>query len=78
MLRQYLGIRGTYKTTKEPFFVFADKSPMTPYHMRTCLKLMLKLVGFDENLYSVHSLHMGHACDLLKLGLSVESIKKIG
>ena len=39
---------------------------------------MLHIAGFKDELYSVHSVRMGRACDLLKLGLSVESIKKIG
>ena len=33
ILRQFLQIRGAYSDQKEPFFVFADKSPVKPQHM---------------------------------------------
>ena len=49
-----------------------------PEHMRKCLHLVLKLAGFRDELYTVHSLRIGWALDLLKLGLSIETIKKIG
>ena len=78
ILRQFLQIRGTYSDQKEPFFVFADKSPVKPQHMRNCLKMILKQSGFDATLYGVHSMRAGRAVDLLKLGLSVETMKKIG
>ena len=35
-------------------------------------------VWFDDTLYGTHSLRSGRTCDLYKLGLSVETIKKIG
>ena len=54
------------------------KTPVTPRHMNSCLKLMIKKCGFDKNLYGTHSLRAGRTCDLYKLGLSVETIKKIG
>ena len=78
LLRQFLDIRGPYIGIDEPFFVFSDKTPVVPHHMQNCLKLMLKKAGFQHGLYSVHSLRMGRGCDLLKLGLTVETIKKIG
>ena len=42
------------------------------------LKNFIKFAGFNEKLYSSHSLRFGRSCDLYKLGLSVETIKKIG
>ena len=62
----------------EQFFVFADKSPISPSQLRSCLKLMIRKAGFDPRLYGTHSLRTGRTCDLLKLGLSVETIKKLG
>ena len=37
MARNYLQIRGGYDDVNEPFFVFRDKSPVTPYQVRTVL-----------------------------------------
>ena len=79
LLREYLKIRGNYKHQNEQFFVFSDNSPVMPSHVRACLKTIILQTGFKhQHLYSVHALRAGRACDLLKLGVSVESIKKVG
>ena len=78
LLWKYFKLRGPYASDTEPFFIFADQSPVSPPQFHTCLKNMLHLAGFDQALYSGHSLRMGRACDLLKLGVSVETIKDIG
>ena len=70
--------RPRYRNKNEPFFVFSDKSPVKPEQMRAVLKLIIQFSGFHPNLYSTHSLRTGRALDLLKLGLSVETIKKMG
>ena len=63
----------------EPFFIFPDRSPVTTENIRKVLKNMLKISGFDDTLYNVHSLRIGRACDLYhKLQIPVDSIKKIG
>ena len=79
-LKAYLKQRGTtYSNPSEPFFVFRDKSPVQPKHVRNCFKLMLKLAKFrHKHLYKVHGIRAGRSCDLLKLGLSVEEIQRIG
>ena len=78
LLRDYLRIRGSYRSDMEPFFVFSDGSPVTPVQLRNCLKKVLCAAGFQHDLYSIHSLRMGRAYNLLKLGVSVETIKKLG
>ena len=78
LLRKYSKLRRPYKSEDEKFFVFADGSPVLAHHVRQCLKLSLQEAGFDSSLYSFHSIRAGRAGDLLKLGLSVETIKKIG
>ena len=78
LLYNYASVRGGYYSDSEPFFIFRDHSPVTPRHMLTCLKSMLQKAGFDKNYYGTHSLRAGWSCDLHKLGLSVESIKKLG
>ena len=78
LLREYFVLRGPYCNDRDPFFVYSDGSPVTPEQFRKCLKSLIKLAGFKDDLYSVHSLRMGHAVDLLKLGVLVETIKLIG
>ena len=78
LLRDYATRRGPYRTDDEPFFVFADNSPITQKQLCVCFRKMLSQAGFQVELYRLHSFRTGRTCDLLKLGLSVESIKKIG
>ena len=78
LLQKYIHMRPTARADNEPFFVFSDRSPVKPENMRKIFKLMLMLSGFDKSLCGVHSFHTGRSVDLLKLGLSVETIKHIG
>ena len=78
LMRQYTTLHGPYRNSSDPFFVFKDGRPVTPYHMRTCLKAIMKEAGYNQKEFSGHSFRKGRSNDLLKLGLSVETIKKIG
>ena len=78
ILREHVNERPSCKSLTEPFFVFRDRTPVSPKNVRDSLHLMLKLSGFDQSLYCIHSLPAGMACDLLKMGYSVETIKKLG
>ena len=78
LLRQYSKKRGGYYRGCEPFFTFSDGSPVKPSHLNHCLKTVIKKAGFNPRVYSSHSLRSGRSCDLFKLGVSVESIKKVG
>ena len=78
LLRTYANIRGDFKTDSEPFFVQSDHSPVTPRQINTVRKTTIRELGFDSSLYSSHGLRSGRTSDLAKLGLSMESIKKLG
>ena len=78
LLRRYAAIRGPYYSENEPFFILSDNRQVTATQVRSCLKLMIKSEGFDESLYDTHELRIGHSCDLLKYGVTVETIKKLG
>ena len=78
ILCEYARLRGSFKTNKDPFFVLSDKTVVSQSQISNCLKTLLKDTGFDCTLYSTHSLRIGRTTDLAKLGLSVETIKKIG
>ena len=77
LLRSYLVVRRKLKLESELFFIFKDGSPVTPNNMRTVLKTILQLGRFDSRLYLTHGFRSGRALDLLKAGLSVETIKKL-
>ena len=78
LLKLYLSMRPLFLDLNEPFFVFGDRTPIKTSNMSATLKKMIKKVDLDPKFYSVTSLRSGHACDLLKLQISVETIKKIG
>ena len=62
----------------EDFFIFRGVIPVQPLNFRKTLKQMICLAGLDQSYYLTHSLRAGRSCDLLKLGFSVETIKKLG
>ena len=78
LLRNYLKLRCGFLDHSENFLIFRDHSPICPYHVRLVLRNVLNSAGFDSSKYSTHAFHAGRAGDLLKLGVSVETIKKIG
>ena len=78
LLLNYLAIRPPTKDDNEQFFVFADNSSVKAHHMRNVLSLILRQLNLPVHAYCVHGLRMGRTADLLKLGLSVETIKKMG
>ena len=77
-IRNYIAVRDGFKLPDEQFFMFSDNLPVFPQHVRTPLKIAIDRTGVDSKNFNVHSLCIGRCCDLLKLGLSVETIKKIG
>ena len=78
LINRYIAVRPKIETKNEQFFIFSDNSPVKPSHMRSTLKKLLTLSGFDCRLYGTHSLRIGWASDLQKMQISVESIKKLG
>ena len=45
---------------------------------RKLLKVILTKARFEAESFSFHGFHVGRASDLLKMGISVETIKKLG
>ena len=78
LLQKYIYHRGPFKRNTDQLFVFSDGSPIKPGHARGCLKTLLKNIGLNAKYCSIHCLRSGRALDLLKSGVSVETIKKIG
>ena len=78
LLQEYIDIRPHSTSEIEQFFVFADRSPVTPLQARETLKTMITRISFQSRLYNFYSLRIDRCSDLLKYGVSVETIKKIG
>ena len=78
LLHTFLTMRGGYRSCEEQFFIFRDFLPVQANHMRKILKLLLNKAGFDSTLYDTHSFSLGRSLDLLKCGLSIETVKEIG
>ena len=74
----YMAFRGNYLSEDEQFFVFADRSPVKPYHFRNMLRTLLDDIDLNSSLYDVHSFRIGRTCDLHKFGYSIEAIKSMG
>ena len=78
LLKLYSKVRGDFAKDTDPFFVHSDHSPVTPLQISRCLQKAVKKAGFNKKLYLSHSLRIGRTCDLYRLGLTVETIKKLG
>ena len=77
-MQKFNQLRGGYLCDKEPYFIFSDRSPVLPCHVRRVLKRALKNLGLNHKLYNTHSFRIGRATDLMKYGFSVDQIKRIG
>ena len=78
LLRTFSKMRPTCRDVFELFFVFSDRSSVKLEHMRNVLYDSLQKAAFNPALYGTHSLRSGAASDLLDMGFSVETIKKLG
>ena len=75
---EFAEARGGYYEDGDPFFVFRDKQPVRPRHIRTLLRTILKRLNLEHKLYDTHSFRIGRATDLMKMGASVDMIKHVG
>ena len=71
----YAECRGAYDFEQQNFFIFRDGSPLKPQNIRSTLCRALKNLGLNNKLYGTHSLRIGRATDLLKMGIPVAQIK---
>ena len=78
LLDAYISIRPRFRSTHEIFFIFHDFTPVTDQLARTVLRAVLKAGGFTGSAYGTSSFRAGRVTDLLELGVSVETIKKLG
>ena len=53
LINQYMALRGNFDSVTEQFFVFRDKSPVSPNHARQILKSCLDNLGLDSTMYGM-------------------------
>ena len=79
MMRHFVAYRGAfYVDDNEPFFIFADRSPISPDRVRNTLRLLLQNLNLDQQLYDTQSLCSGRCVDMYKMGYSLEVLKRAG
>ena len=78
LMMLYSDIRSTYRTAEEQFFIFSDGSPVQPRHFSTLLKKAIQALHLNPKLYGTHSFRAGRSVDLFEMGVSVETIMKLG
>ena len=78
LMRRYMKARGGYESDHEQFFIFRDMTPVTPFHARNMLKILLKNLNLDSNLYGMHSFRIGRTTDLIKYNYTVDEVKLMG
>ena len=78
ILQHYAQQRRSCRHRNEPFFIFRDRAPVTPVHVRKILREVLSLAGLNARLYDTHSFRTGRCVDLAAMNVSVESIRKFG
>ena len=78
ILKNYLQVWPASRSCDEQFFAFSDGSAVQPSHLIDVLKRMILKIGLQPNLYNIHLLRIGMASQMMKQGISVETIKKIG
>ena len=77
LLQCYLWFRKSHDNDVEPFFVFRDRTLVTPTQARNVLQKLLLMSGLDPTLYGCQSMRAGHATDLAEF-LDLESVKRLG
>ena len=78
ILSDYLRRRKPYINESEQFFIFKDRTPVRPEAFRKLLTKLFKKLKRNPKLYCSHAFRAGRAVDMLKMGISVETIRKIG
>ena len=78
LLRKYSEARRSCINESEPFFIFRDRTPVTPAQTRGVLHMALKDAKYNPNLYCFHMLRAGRAVDLMRMGVPIEVIKRLG
>ena len=68
LMRRYMKLRNpAYMADDEQFFIFRDRSPVTPQHVRNLLTKLLIRLNLNPACYGRQSMRIGCASDLEKI-----------
>ena len=76
--REYLALRGNYKSDHDPFFIYRDNTPVTQANVRKILRDSLQNINLEPRNYGFHSFRIGRSTDLIKFGKSLSYVKLAG
>ena len=65
-------------TENSPVFIFSDNTFVTPQVLTKYMRFLLKSIHPNPNLFSAHSLRIGQATDMSKVGISDSTIQNFG
>ena len=65
LTRTYMNMRGDYVNNTEPFFIFRNKIPVQPSHVRQVLRKCLQAINLNPKAYSLHSFRIGRTSELV-------------
>ena len=77
-IQNFIDIRKSFRSVHEPLFVYRDRTPVNPDTLRSTLHEAITNLGLDPDLYVFHLIRGGRANDLLRMGVEIEKIKKLG
>ena len=78
LFKDYQQIRKRYKSLEENFFIFKDRSPVSDAQFRRVLAKAIEWNKLNPSLYSSQAIRTGRVTDLIEMGVSIETIKKLG
>ena len=78
LTQHFMSLRGRFQEDSEQFFIFRDRSPVQPHHIRKVLRELLSNMNLNGSLYDCHSLCIGRSLDLAKHGVPIETIRRMG
>ena len=78
LVTDYIKVHKEVCKKKGALFMFKDQITSITHQPQIVLKKAPRLCGIDESQFCFHSLRSGRACDLMHMGVLVETIKQIG
>ena len=78
IIKYYIQLHPSSHHSGEPFCVFKNNIPVQQLQIRNMLKVVIAEARLDATYYTFHGFRTGRSSDLLKLGISIETIKKVG
>ena len=70
--------RGDYIVKNEQLFILSDHSPLEAPLVRKLLQKLIQKLKLNPKVYCFQGLRVGRVTDMVKWGVSLEVIKRLG